>query len=89
MNKRYFKGEFEPESADLEYIEFTDGWPSRQIDILGGEWSTSLDAPGSGKGGGLADQPLWKLGLPDEWEINAGEFEEAWAEALKRRAARE
>ena len=89
MNKRYFKGEFEPGSADLEYIEFTDGWPSRQIDILGGEWFTSLDEPVPGSGGGLADKPLSKLGLPDEWEINADEFEEAWAEALKRRAARE
>jgi hypothetical protein len=28
------------------------------------------------------------LGLPDEWEISAEEFEEAWAEALRRRRDR-
>ena len=85
--KRYFKGPWEPGSEDLEYIEFTDGWPSRQVDIVDGVWYCSLDEPVDGVGG-LADQSLTTLDLPDEWEITAEEFEEVWAEALRRRQQR-
>lgn len=85
MCKRYFKGPHEPDSDDVELIEFTDGWPTRQVDVVDGRWLSSLDPAVPGVGGGLADQPLVKLGLPDDWEITAEEFEQAWQEALHRR----
>jgi hypothetical protein len=82
MGKRYFKGPHEPGSSDLEYIEFTDGWPTRQVDIVDGQYYSSLDEPVPGIGGGLADQSLYSLALPDEWEISAPEFEGVWQQAL-------
>lgn len=85
MGKSYFKGPHEPGSSDLEYIEFTDGWPTRQVDIVDGRYYTSLDEPVPGVGGGLADQSLYSLALPDEWEISAQEFEEIWQQALAAR----
>lgn len=85
MSKRYFRGPQEPGSPDLEYIEFTDGWPSRQVDIVGGRYYSSLDDAVPGVGGGLADQSLYVLALPDEWEIPAEEFEEVWQRALAAR----
>jgi hypothetical protein len=82
--KKYFKGPHEPGSDDLEYIEFTDDWPTRQVDIVDGRWYCSLDEPVDDVGG-LADQPLSALEVRDEWEITAEEFEEVWAEAMRRR----
>ncbi len=88
IGKRYFRGPHEPDSEDLEYIEFTDDWPTRQVDIVGGEWYCSLDEAVPGLGGSLADQPLSRLELPDEWEISADESEGVWADALRRRRDR-
>jgi len=90
MGKRYYKGPSEPGSSDLEYIEFTDGQPTRQIDIVDGRYYSSLEDPvrdqfGDVVGGGLGDQSLYSLALPDEWEISAEEFEEAWQRMLKTR----
>jgi hypothetical protein len=82
---RYFKGPHEPGSADLEYIEFTDDWPTRQVDMIDGRYLCSLDPAVPGVGGGLADQRLSVLELPDDWEITKGELEEAWARALAAR----
>jgi hypothetical protein len=62
MGKRYFKGPQEPDGSDLEYIEFTDGWPSRQVDIVDGQYYSSLDEPVPGIGGSLADQSLGACG---------------------------
>ncbi len=91
MAKRYFKWPVEPDSDDVEYIEFTDGQPTRQIDVVDGRYYSSLDEPvrdehGWVLGGGLADQPLDALELPDDAEISADEFEEVWQRML---AARE
>lgn len=88
MGKRYFKGPDEPGGSDLEYIEFTDGWPTRQIDIVDGRRYSSLDEPIPGVGGGLADQSLYSLALPDEWEISEEEFDRAWDEAMQEREQR-
>lgn len=83
--RRYFKGPHEPDSDDVEYIEFTDDWPSRQVDIVEGRYYCSLDPAVPGVGGGLADQPLSRLGLPPEWEIGQDEFEDVWVKALEAR----
>jgi hypothetical protein len=88
--KRYFKGTDEPDSDEVEYIEFTDGWPTRQVDVVGGGYYSSLDDPVYGKngwliGGGLGDQPLHALDIPVEAEITAGEFEEVWQRMLAAR----
>jgi hypothetical protein len=85
MSKRYFRGPHEPGSSDLEYVEFTDGWPTRQVDIVDGRYYTSLDEPVLGVAGGLADQSLCDLALPDDWEIPAEEFEAVWQRALAAR----
>jgi hypothetical protein len=85
MAKRYFRGPHEPGSSDMEHIEFTDGWPTRQVDVVEGRYHSLLDTPVPGVGGGLADQSLYALALPDEWEISADEFEDVWQRALAAR----
>jgi hypothetical protein len=89
--KRYFKGPGEPGSDETEYIEFTDGRPTRQIDVVDGNYYSSLDPPvrdedGWVLGGGLTDQPMEAPDIPPDAEITAEEFEEAWQRML---AARE
>ena len=91
MARICYKGPGEPGSDELVYVEFTDGWPTRQMEIVDGKYYSSLDDPvrdGYGWiiGGGLGDQPLSALDLPDEWEISAEEFEKVWQRML---AARE
>ena len=80
--RRYFKGPHEPGSDDLCFIEFTEDWPTRQVDIVDGRFYCSLDPAVPGVGGGLADQPLSRLCVEPEWEISEDEFEHIWAIAL-------
>jgi hypothetical protein len=41
--------------------------------------------PAGLSGGGLGDQPLSALDLPEEWEISAEEFEKVWQRMLAAR----
>ncbi|MFT3914783.1 MAG: hypothetical protein QM704_11875 [Anaeromyxobacteraceae bacterium] len=77
--KRYFRRDAESDLGEgTVYLEVTDGLPSRQAEVYGGEWRWG-DA---GHPAHLADQPLEALGLESEHAITAEEFELAWRQAL-------
>jgi hypothetical protein len=79
--KRYFKHEAESElGVGMAYLEITDDWPSRQIEVYGEMWRWGDDAHPER----LADQPFAVLDLDERHEISAEEFERTWSEALKR-----
>jgi hypothetical protein len=79
--KRYFKREAESElGIGTGYIEISDGWPSRQVEVYGEIWRWGDEAHPEH----LADQPLDALELGDDHVISSDEFEHAWAEALRR-----
>ncbi|MDI1447603.1 hypothetical protein [Polyangium sp. 6x1] len=79
--KQYFKHYAESELGEgTAYMEITDGWPSRQIEVYGETWRWGDDAHNKH----LADQPFEVLELGEEHEISVEEFERAWLEALKR-----
>lgn len=79
--KRYYKHDAESDLGEgLAYMEITDGWPSRQVEVYGERWRWADEAHNEW----LADQPLEVLGLGEEHEIQADEFEHVWQEALKR-----
>jgi hypothetical protein len=40
--KRCFKGPAEPGSDHELYVEFTDSWPTRQIDVVDGHYYSSV-----------------------------------------------
>lgn len=78
---RYFKREAESElGAGTAYLEITNGWPSRQVEVYGPTWRWGDEAHPEH----LADQPLDVLDLGEEHEISAAEFELVWSEALER-----
>lgn len=78
--RRYFKREAESDlGAGLVYLEITDGWPSRQVEVYGEVWRWADDAHNRW----LADQPFEVLELGEEHEIPSEEFERVWQEALK------
>ena len=79
--KRYFKHDAESDLGEgVAYMEITDGWPSRQVEVYGEKWRWADEAHNEL----LADQPFEVLELGQEHEIQADEFEQAWQEALKR-----
>ncbi|QSQ12251.1 hypothetical protein [Myxococcus landrumensis] len=79
--KRYFKREAESDLGEgVAYMEITEGWPSRQVEIYGGTWRWADEAHTEW----LADQPFEVLDLGVEYEIELDEFEQVWQEALKR-----
>jgi hypothetical protein len=79
--KRYFRHEAESDlGAGIAYIEITDGWPSRQVEVYGDTWRWGDEAHNER----LADQPFEVLELGDQHAITATEFERAWEEALRR-----
>jgi hypothetical protein len=79
--KRYFKREAESElGAGTAYIEISDQWPSRQVEIYGQTWRWGDERHAEY----LADQPFEVLELDEGHEITGEEFERAWTEALKR-----
>jgi len=83
--KRYFKHDadigFGPGTI---YIEFDDETPTRQVEIYGDFWLSSLDDYHAGVGPGLADQSLSVMEFSPDDEISNSEFEEIWNEMLKR-----
>jgi hypothetical protein len=79
--KRYFKREAESDlGSGTAYMEITDGWPSRQVEIYGDSWRCADEAHNEW----LADQPFEVLELGDEHAIPAEEFERVWQEAQRK-----
>jgi hypothetical protein len=79
--KQHFKRQAESDlGVGIAYIEVTDGWPSRQVEVYGETWRWADDAHPEH----LADQPLDALELGLDDAIQASEFEIAWQEALRR-----
>jgi hypothetical protein len=79
--KRYFKHDAESDAGEgIAYLELTDNWPSRQVEIYGEVVRCGDEAHPEH----LADQPFDELGLSDEHEISAEEFERVWAVAIAR-----
>lgn len=79
--KRYFRHEAESDLGDgVAYLEITDEWPTRQVEVYGDAWRWADENHADG----LADQPLSQLGLKPQHEIEAGEFERVWQEAHRR-----
>jgi hypothetical protein len=79
--KRHFKREAESElGLGTAYLEFTDDWPSRQVEVYGERWRWGDEKHPEH----LADQPLEVLELLDEHGISAEQFEQVWLEAMKR-----
>jgi hypothetical protein len=76
----HFKLEAESDlGVGLAYLEITDGWPTRQVEVYGETWRWGDEAHPEH----LADQPLDELGLGDEHAISQAEFELAWETARK------
>jgi hypothetical protein len=83
--KRYFKREAESDLGEgVAFIEITDGWPSRQVEIYGDTYRWADEAHREW----LADQPFDVLELGEEHEIQAEEFEHVWQDAVTRCPAR-
>jgi hypothetical protein len=79
---KYFKREAESELGDtgIAYMEITDRWPSRQVEIYGEVWRWGDRIHTEH----LADKPFEDLGLTDEYAISSEEFERVWNEAQLR-----
>lgn len=75
--KTYFKHKAESDFGEgMAYLEITEGWPSRQVEIY-----TNMRLWGDDEHNErLADQPFEMLGLSDEDKISAEEFEHVWNE---------
>lgn len=79
--KRYFKREAESDlGAGMAYLEITDNWPSRQVEVYGDAWRWADEAHNEW----LADQPFEVLELSHEHAIPVEEFERVWQEAQRR-----
>ena len=73
--KRYFKKAAESDLGEgRAYLELTDNWPSRQVELYGEQvrWADVAHPEW------LADQPFSALGLTPEDEIGEPEFEAVW-----------
>lgn len=78
--KKYFKRDAESDLGEgTAYLEVTDGWPSRQVEIYGQSWRWGNAAHPEY----LADQPLDALELGEEHAISQDEFERMWTNALE------
>lgn len=79
--KRFYKHEAESDhGSGTVYLEITDEWPSRQVEIYGDTWFWGDEAHNQY----LADQPFDVLELREEHAISREEFERIWTEALRR-----
>jgi hypothetical protein len=79
--KRYYKHDAESDlGVGTAYLEITDEWPSRQVEIYGDQWRWG----DSEHNEHLADQPFDVLELSDEHVIGHEEFEKVWREAKGR-----
>ena len=99
MNERvYLKGPVEsldPYGPDgYQVTEFVDKEPTRQISVFGEQWISSLDEYHPLAGMTLGDQPLPPDWRPEDEDddvefLSQEEFEEYWAEAMRRRGSTE
>ena len=81
MTKRYFKHEAESDLGEgMAYLEISDGWPTRQVEVYGERWRWGDAAHDEW----LADQPFEALELTEEHAIPNEEFERVWQEATRR-----
>ena len=79
--KKYFKRGAESDLGEgTVYLEVSNGWPSRQVEVYAEEWRGADEQHNEW----LAHQPIEELGLESEDEIDASEFEYIWRQALKR-----
>lgn len=79
--KRYFKHDAESDlGAGMAYLEITNDWPSRQVEVYGEVWKWADEAHPEH----LADQPFAVLELGEEHEISSKAFDQVWNEALER-----
>ncbi len=79
--KTHYRHDAESElGVGMAYMEVTDGWPTRQVEVYGESWRWADEEHPEW----LADQPLEVLGLRDSDAIAPDEFERVWREALKR-----
>jgi hypothetical protein len=83
--KRYFKRIVEgpPPLGGVVWFEFDGEIPLRQVERYGVRWYDSRSGYHADLGPGLTDQPPEVLGLGRGDEIDAREFEEAWAAATR------
>lgn len=79
--KQYFQHAAESDLGEgMAYLEISDGWPSRQVEVYGEVWRWGDDAHREW----LADQPFSELELEAEHAMSAEAFERLWQEALRR-----
>ncbi|MEZ4309624.1 MAG: hypothetical protein R3F14_16430 [Polyangiaceae bacterium] len=64
----------------MAYLEVTDGWPSRQVEVYGETWRWGDDEHPEH----LADQPLDVLELDEQHAISREAFDTIWQQALER-----
>jgi hypothetical protein len=83
--KRYYRRQSESDLGEgVAYLEFDGELAQRQVEIYGDRWFDSRTEYHPEIGPGLVDQPLSEIGLADEDEIPAEEFERVWREAMRR-----
>lgn len=83
--KRYYRRVSESDLGEgIAYLEFDGEWALRQVEIYGDRWFDSRTDYHPEIGPGLVDQPFTDLGITDDEEISAEEFERVWQEALRR-----
>jgi len=83
--RKYFRRAAESDlGVGLSFFEFDGERAVRQVEIYGEQWFDSRTAHHPEIGPGLVDQPLFDLGMLEEEEISAEEFETVWQEALRR-----
>jgi hypothetical protein len=90
LSKRYFKSHTDVGlGPGYAYIEFGDDeYASRQVEVYGDRWFSSFKNDYHDElGPALCDKPLSSMELAPEDEIDQGEFEKVWAEAVKRESS--
>jgi hypothetical protein len=79
--KQYYQRDAESDLGEgVVYLEVTDEWPTRQVEIYGDTWRWADEKHNEW----LADQPLHVLGLDTADQIASDKFEQVWREALRR-----
>ena len=84
---RYFKRQTDLQELGpgVVWFEFDGELPVRQVERYSERWYDSRTDYHSELGPGLVDQPPSALGLGPDDEIDASEFERAWAIATAQR----
>jgi hypothetical protein len=81
VSARHFKYDAESElGTGVVYIEISDDWASRQVEVYGDTWRWADEANPTG----LPDQSIVDLELDETSAIPAADFDRAWEQALAR-----